>query len=786
VNTNFSGSSFAKTGRLDTYVAITEALSRAGNALAILSALKPIILTTHASYAALLYIETDDQGVPEYAEMMARLSRWGEALPIDPERGGGRFRIADFPSIASALKDYHTPYVIENIFTDPRADENMRRVALQLKYTAICVLPLRTGEDWHGFLSFNYEKAHHFDSETRLLFSHLQPTISAVVARHRAYLAAEAARRETDLLYRISRTVSAVNTYQELLDAVVLNSPLHTYSTSFTLYEGPEYLRLVASCGKHKHHVGALFPLADHRFAPDTVWTVTSLNDANTANIANTANTANIAHLDRRFMGGEDFEACLSLPLRVGNEIIGRFNVLHDSPRQYSREELRIAAGVAEIASVALARIRLYKEREASRRRAELLADINAALSAAEDEDAILAAVGLYADAQQPDEISLTYIDCCGKDDAPQWGTVVAARRGASPACLRSGEARSRYPLSDYALSHVWKTPPGYPVFVEDVRNDPHLSPEQRMTLIGTDSAAFVAMPLYSRGEWQGLITVSWAKPHPFNEEDYAIYPAMANTAAAIVANRRLYLRERDAAERLRQLDRLKDDFISNMSHELRTPLNAVIGLSDVILSDMDGPISDVVRADVQVIFNAGQQLLSIVNDILDLAKIKSGTLALIRTPTNIGELINDVIQTNRYMADKKKLTLRVALHTPLPLLYIDPVRIRQALMNLVNNAIKFTDQGVVEVSATPDKNGVTVCVRDEGIGIAPENHDAIFTHFWQSDDPSHRVKKGVGLGLAITKQLVERHGGQIWLESALGAGAKFFVWLPIALPNGQ
>jgi signal transduction histidine kinase len=275
-------------------------------------------------------------------------------------------------------------------------------------------------------------------------------------------------------------------------------------------------------------------------------------------------------------------------------------------------------------------------------------------------------------------------------------------------------------------------------------------------------------------------LTIHWAKPRDFTNHEQNILTALAITVSSVVASRRLYIQTLENVVRLRDLDTLKNEFMSSMSHELRTPLNAVIGLTDIILNGLDGELPPRAESDIRTVYNAGQQLLAIVNDVLDIAKIEAGHLTLMMTESNIQEPILEALDTATVMAENKQLTLLNSVPDNLPSVNIDKARLRQILLNLLSNAIKFTEQGTVEISAKVENELLIVCVRDEGIGIDPQHHGLVFEQFRQVEGALTRKKGGTGLGLPISKRLAEMHGGQMWLESELSKGCKFYFSLPL------
>jgi len=235
----------------------------------------------------------------------------------------------------------------------------------------------------------------------------------------------------------------------------------------------------------------------------------------------------------------------------------------------------------------------------------------------------------------------------------------------------------------------------------------------------------------------------------------------------------------REANVQLVRTNQLKSQFLANMSHELRTPLNAILGFAEALRDGVVGEPSAEQREFCEDIYQAGRQLLGMINDVLDLAKVEAGALELTLGPCDLAGLIDEVLRVARGLARRKGIELRTDV-VPRPLeLTADPVKLKQILYNLLSNAIKFTDSGgTVTVEGRLQKETVVIRVRDTGIGIAPEDLVTIFEEFKQVDSSFARKHEGTGLGLALTKRLVELHGGQIGVESELGKGTTFTMTL--------
>jgi PAS domain S-box-containing protein len=233
---------------------------------------------------------------------------------------------------------------------------------------------------------------------------------------------------------------------------------------------------------------------------------------------------------------------------------------------------------------------------------------------------------------------------------------------------------------------------------------------------------------------------------------------------------------------RMREVDRMKDEFVSIVSHELRTPLTSIRGSVQLVLDDEKAVADEEHRTLLQIALNNCERLVRIINDILDVSKIESGNLVLRRKPVHMAELIRQAVDVVAGPAQQAAVTLEVSVPAGLRPVMVDPDRVVQALVNLLSNAVKFAPpKSTVTTSVTGSDHMVTVAVADQGEGIAPENLNRLFRKFQQVDSSSSRRKGGTGLGLAITKALVEQHGGRIFVDSELNKGTRFSFTLPTA-----
>jgi signal transduction histidine kinase len=291
-----------------------------------------------------------------------------------------------------------------------------------------------------------------------------------------------------------------------------------------------------------------------------------------------------------------------------------------------------------------------------------------------------------------------------------------------------------------------------------------------------------LSVPLEVRGESIGRLAV--AGNENVSQEAFELAQAIATQTSIHLETLRLNEELQQRAIELQELDRLKSGFLANMSHELRTPLNSILGFSDVMLMELDGPLTPNMNDDLKLIQKNGQHLLHLINDVLDMAKIESGRMNLAPEKFRLHELLDEVNSITSTLASERNISLFIERDSDQEVeIYADNTRIRQVMINLVNNAIKFTENGKIAIRAVKqDSATVLITVKDTGLGIPEEKLDDIFQEFTQVDTSTTRKVGGTGLGLPISRQLIEMHGGRLWAESTgiPGEGSTFFVELPI------
>jgi len=316
--------------------------------------------------------------------------------------------------------------------------------------------------------------------------------------------------------------------------------------------------------------------------------------------------------------------------------------------------------------------------------------------------------------------------------------------------------------------------------------SDPDADPAELAYMEKYEVTTLAILPLAVKGQSFGVIELeSFDEEHQYTESELNLAITLSNQAAVALDNARLYDEQREITEQLRELDSLKSQFLANMSHELRTPLNSIIGFSRVIMKGIDGPVTEQQSQDLSAIYNAGQHLLNMINDILDISKIDAGKMELAFEDLELPQIVESVLSTTRGLVKDKPVELCTDIQDGIPIIHADPTRIRQVLLNLLSNAAKFTDEGSITVAASEQVGSrgrpeVKIAVKDTGVGIAIEDQQDLFEPFTQVDGSATRSTGGTGLGLSITRLLVDLHDGEIGVESTPGEGSTFYFTIPI------
>lgn len=315
------------------------------------------------------------------------------------------------------------------------------------------------------------------------------------------------------------------------------------------------------------------------------------------------------------------------------------------------------------------------------------------------------------------------------------------------------------------------------------------LKDKNLIEIIGEPAKCWMAIPLFHNNEVYGLIGIqSYKSENAYSPEDLEILEFVSIQIAVSIKHKEIEMNLQMAKEKAEESDKLKSSFLANMSHEIRTPMNAIIGFSELITRKTITQEKKDIYA--QYITNSGKSLLALIDDIIDIAKIEAGQLKINKSVTYVNMMFNEILEyiNNEKKRNKKEhilFTKNEAINDINFCFLCDPLRLRQILTNLLNNSLKFTFEGIIEFGyLIPNNATILFYVSDTGIGLSDEKIPLIFERFRQADDTTTRQFGGTGLGLTISKKLVEMMGGRIWAESEKSKGSTFFFSLPLIIPD--
>ena len=345
---------------------------------------------------------------------------------------------------------------------------------------------------------------------------------------------------------------------------------------------------------------------------------------------------------------------------------------------------------------------------------------------------------------------------------------------------------RRRFPRPLRDTDQLGRVADGSVLNLADVEVDPRMSGPVKEIYRARGVRSAVWVPMVRAGRAIGAINVAHRDRAAFSDTRVQLLQTFADQAVIAIENARLFREIEDKSRQLEVASRHKSEFLANMSHELRTPLNAVIGFSEVLAAGMFGAVNDKQAEYLRDILESGRHLLSLINDILDLSKIEAGRMELELADFDVPSAIENALALVRERALRREISLRRDIDEGVGVVRADERKVKQVLLNLLSNALKFTPEGGrVDVRVTADDRRVEVSVIDTGVVIAPGDQEAVFEEFRQVGAVDKKVE-GTGLGLALSRKFVELHGGHIRVTSQVGAGSTFTFTIPLRPEPGD
>jgi GAF domain-containing protein/DNA-binding response OmpR family regulator len=740
----------------------------ASNAQQILSVVVDFLIQPHIDQVFIALLNGRDWNSPSaVVEIEANWSK-AEALNLT----GVSLSAEQFP--AWMLLSTQSVMTITDVENDPSLSD-MERVGIQsLDARSLAIIPLRVPNRSIGAIWISSKEVHEHTSREQRVYQSFGEQAS--LSMEAAYLVAQTERRARQLetSAEIASSAGKILDLETLLPQVVdliKGAFGYDHVQVFLMDEDDEYAWVRASTGE----AGRQLLAVQHRLKKGSESVIGQVTATGQPSIALDTADANVVHMPNPYLPMTRSE--MALPLLIKDKVIGALDVQSNQPNAFSEDDVRALTTLAAQISIAIDNARLYQDAQEQADRMRFLFEATTAAAAAENmnetlqsvanrlyesQDALVVAVYLVKEYQDIKDNFFSKLEAVALSGSNQPITELEAPRLQDQQRLLSLAARRMQP-----------------VIVDDTRKEPRYLP------VMSNARSAVIVPLSSGLELLGLVVMEDAQAGAYDQEDLQLLQALSGSISAIIQSTQLLERLQKANEELRELDRIKSDFLANMSHELRTPLNSIIGFSRVMLKGIDGPLTEMQEQDLTTIYNSGQHLLGLINDILDQAKIAAGKMDLKLNYFDVKPLIEGVKSIGLGLIKDKPIQLHVEMAQTMPKAYGDEFRTRQVLLNLVSNASKFTNQGSVTIRVYPvhsDKDAKTyirIDVTDTGIGIADKDIPLLFEAFRQVDSSLTRTVGGTGLGLPIARSLIEMQGGQMFVTSKVNVGSTFSITVP-------
>ena len=495
-----------------------------------------------------------------------------------------------------------------------------------------------------------------------------------------------------------------------------------------------------------------------------------------------------LADPDYTWTGAQEiggYRAALGAPLLRKGEVVGVIFVAKTEPRPFTAKQIELVTTFADQAVIAIENVRLFNEVQARTRELassveelRALGEVSQAVNSTLDLETVLATIVAKAVQLSSTEAGVIYVF----DELDQTFRV-RATYGLSEELIAAVQAQY-VAISDAIRQATWNRQPQE---IADIGDEPP-SPVREIAMRAGFRARLI-VPLVTRDRVIGALVIRRKQPGNFPKDIVQLLQTFAAQSVLAIQNARLFREIEDKSRQLQLASENKSQFVSSISHELRTPLNAIIGLTEMMVTNAARFGTEKAQEPLQRVNRAGTHLLGLINQVLDLSKIEAGKLELNPQTVQLAPLIDEVIGTARQLAEQNKNRLVVEAQENIGTLTVDPMRLRQILLNLLSNACKFTNEGEVKLLARRVVDGrdwIELAVADSGIGMTVQQQAKLFEEFGQADAATAQKFGGTGLGLAITRKLARMMSGDITVASEPGKGSVFTVRLPSGRHSDQ
>jgi len=638
---------------------------------------------------------------------------------------------------------------------------------------SLVILPLRVPTRAIGAIWLGSKKTFTYTDRDLRIFQAFAEQTSLTLEAARLLEQTDARARQLETSAVIGQSVGQILDLDVLLPQVVdLIQAQFAYDhvQVFMMDEETNFAMLVASTGE----AGEKLLNVRHKLERGSASVIGQVTELGVPSIALDTADANVVHQPNPYLPLTRSE--MALPLLVKGEVVGALDVQSNQPNAFTDEDIQVLTVLAAQIAVAIDNARLYEEAESRASDMSFLFEITTAAAAAESIESAMQVVADNVRSSEQALATMIYLPQEYEDYHGNRKVLMEMTAYSGDIDLEIDDTLS-YEAGDAEnmLGMVSAT-----LQAEIINN---IDQEVRYNPVHPAAQSAILVPITSGANVIGVIVMESYRVNAFNHDHRNLLFALAGSLSAIIQNTILVEQLQETNEQLLEIDRLKSQFLASMSHELRTPLNSIIGFSRVMLKGISGQLTEMQEQDLTTIYNSGNHLLNLINDILDQAKIEADELNLKFTYFDIKPMIESVKSIAIGLLKEKPLNLDVEIASNLPKAYGDEFRSRQILLNLVTNAIKFTVEGGVTIRAysieVHEGTMIRIDVIDTGIGIAEKDMPVLFEQFRQIDSSLTRTVGGTGLGLPISKSLAEMQGGELVVESQVNVGSTFTVLIP-------
>lgn len=662
----------------------------------------------------------------------------------------------------------------DDVATDPQLDEFTRLGFSTLDVASYVIVPLRTPLGPLGAIMLGASQPRvHLEREIRI-YESLADQAAVQLQNKELIEQADIRTRQLQVSAEVTRSATEILDMDVLFPRIVqLIKEAFNYDHAqiFMLDEPQENAVLQAATGE----AGEQMLAVRHSLPVGSASVVGQATATGRYFLVNDTSELGANHRPNPFLPETRSE--LAIPLLVKNNVLGAIDLQSNRAGAFTEDDINTLLTLADQLAIAIDNARLF---EVANQRADdmsFLFDVTStAAAAAAGLNETLETLGTVLIRQlRSSSVELFLYESTTEKLQAQLSITLEERDGNDEYIFKdiSDEIDLGHGLIGWVGRHL------RPIIINDFEQEEDYFPAR------ADSRSGIFVPLASGADLLGVLGIESTTPYQFDNEDLRLLLTLSSTLAPIIQNAQLVSELQATNERLREIDQLKTNFLAAMSHELRTPLNSIIGFSRVILKGIDGPITDMQEQDIQTIHDSGKHLLNLVNDILDQAKIEAGKMELVKEYFDLGTVVKSLMSSAQGLTKYKSVQLFTEIEEGLPEAFGDEFRTRQIILNIIGNAAKFTNEGSITVSvysfdkADTGSKMLVVSVADTGIGIAPENITKIFESFQQVDNTTTRSAEGTGLGLPLARSLAELQGGGIEVDSVVGQGSTFRVYIP-------